>query len=183
MSYTVIEDIAENPLTNQYKSQQSKNTNMWSHTPKQSMRPDFANNPQYDPQYNRYSETSAMPMEYGEHTVQQKQMMEQQQSNNKRTSISKVMPSSQPVQQQQQPVSMPSTSVSNSLPQTESVPVTNEMIDNKLKSIALFMEESVKFFVQNTRKVEQKLLMIDQILKGVGIILILLLIFMMIKKN
>ena len=179
MSYTVIEDIVENPLTNQYKNQQSKNTNMWSNTPKQSMRPDFGNNPQYDPQYNRYSETSAMPMEYGEHSVQQKQMMEQQQSNNKRTSISKVITTPSV----QQPVAMSSTSVSNSLPQTTPTPVTNEMIDNKLKSIALFMEESVKFFVQNTRKVEQKLLMIDQILKGVGIILILLLIFMMIRKN
>jgi hypothetical protein len=152
---------------------------MWSNTPKQSTRPDFGNNPQYDPHYNRYSETSAMPMEYGENTSQQKQMMEQQQSNNKRTSISKVITTPSV----QQPVAMPSTSVSNSLPQTTPTPVTNEILDNKLKSIALFMEESVKFFVQKTRKMEEKLIMIDQILKGVGIILILLLIFMMIKKN
>lgn len=182
MSYTVIEDIVENPLTNQYKNQQSKNTNMWSNTPKQSMRPDFANNPQYDPQYNRYAETSAMPMEYGEHTVQQKQIMEQQQnSNNKRTSISKVM--STPSVQQQQAVSMPSTSVSNSLPQTTPAPVTNEMLDNKLKNIASGLGTSFNFFAEKVRKMEEKLAMIDQILKGIGIILILLLIFMMIRKN
>ena len=183
MSYTVIEDIVENPLTNQYKNQQSKNTNMWSNTPKQSMRPDFANNPQYDPQYNKYAETSAMPMEYGENTVQQKQIMEQQQhSNNKRSSISKVM-STPSVQSQQQPVPMPSTSVSNLLPQTTSTPVTNEMLDKKLKDIALGLETSVNYFSQKVRKMEDKLVMIDQILKGIGIILILLLIFMMIRKN
>ena len=45
------------------------------------------------------------------------------------------------------------------------------------------MEDSVKFFVQKTRKMDEKLVMIDQILKGIGIVLILLLIFMMIKKN
>lgn len=182
MSYTVIEDIGENPLTSQYKNQQSKNTNMWSNTPKQSMRPDFGNNPQYDPQYNRYSETSAMPMEYGENnTVQQKQMIDQAESNNKRTSISKVVSMPQKSVQYQSST-MPST-VSTSSTETTSALITNEVLDEKLKRIALFMEDSVKFFVQKTRKMDEKLVMIDQILKGIGIVLILLLIFMMIKKN
>lgn len=177
MSYTVIEDIAENPLSSQYKNQQPKNTNTWTNTTKQNMRSDFGNNPQYDPQYNRYSETSAMPMEYGGNINQQNQMMDQQaQSNNKRTSISKVMPIPQNTVQNQ------SSTNSSSLSET-SAPITNEVLDDKLKRIALFMEDSVKFFVQKTRKMDEKLIMIDQMLKGIGIILILLLIFMMIKKN
>jgi len=181
MSYTVIEDIAENPLTSQYKNQQSKNTNMWSNTTKQNMRSDFGNNPQYDPQYNRYSETSAMPMEYGGNKDQQNQMIDQVESNNKRTSISKVVSMPQKTVQYQSST-MPST-VSTSLTETTSAPITNEILDEKLKRIALFMEDSVKFFVQKTRKMDEKLVMIDQILKGIGIVLILLLIFMMIKKN
>lgn len=168
MSYTVIEDIVENPLTSQYKNQQSNNTKMWSDSPKQSMRPDFANNPQYDPKYNKYAETSPMPMDYGEHTVKERLMSQDTENNNKRTKISQVM-------------NLPRTEASSATT-TEAETVTNSDIKEALKIMALNMERSVNFFAQRTRKMEEKLLMIDQILKGIGIILIILLIFMMIKK-
>jgi hypothetical protein len=167
MSYTVIEDIVENPLSSQYKTQQSNNTKMWPES--KSMRSDFANNPQYDPKYSKYAETSPMPMDYGENTIKERSIPQDMENNNKRTKISQVM-------------NLPRTETP--LPTTTTDPeiVTNLDIKNAIKVMALNMETSVKFFAQKTRKMEEKLLMIDQILKGIGIILLLLLIFMMIKK-
>ena len=167
MSYTVIEDIVENPLTSKYKNQQANNPNMWSNGPKQSMRPDFANNPQYDPNYNRYAETSPMPMEYGAEMVQDKQVLE---NNKKRSSIAQVMSSSENV-----PSLLPKTT-------SETQPVTNEKIKQMLEVMDLNMRETSRFFYGRIKNIETKLVMIDQIIKGIGIILILLLIFMMIKK-
>lgn len=173
MSYTLIEDVAENPLTNQYKNQQSSNANSWSNTPKQSPRNNFANNPQYDPLYNKYPDTSPTPMEYGvpPNSMQENQN-EEQSYNNKRTKISKV-------------ISMPRTQSSVQSEETPSLSTTlvsNEDLKNSLKNIAYYMQKSVEYFDQKTNKLETKLIMIDQMLKGIGIILILLLIFMMIKK-
>jgi len=167
MSYTVIEDIVENPLTSKYKNQQANNPNMWSNGPKQSMRPDFTNNPQYDPNYNRYAETSPMPMEYGAEMVQDKQVLE---NNKKRSSIAQVMSSSENV-----PAPLPKTT-------SETQPVTNENIKQMLEVMSYNMKETSRFFYGRIKNIETKLVMIDQIIKGIGIILILLLIFMMIKK-
>jgi hypothetical protein len=169
MSYTVIEDIVENPLTSKYKNQQANNPNMWSNGPKQSMRPDFANNPQYDPNYNRYAETSPMPMEYGAEMVQDKQVLE---NNKKRSSIAQVMSSSS---SENIPAPLPKTT-------SETQPVTNEKIKKMLENMADNMKETSMFFYGRIKNIETKLVMIDQIIKGIGIILILLLIFMMIKK-
>lgn len=66
---------------------------------------------------------------------------------------------------------------------SKSVGVTNDVIYDGIKKIAVYMNNVTSYFVDREKRLSTKIQLMEQLLKGLGIIIILLIIFMMIRKN
>lgn len=72
------------------------------------------------------------------------------------------------------------TPVSDSSPTPD--PNSNAVIVDYIKRLANYTKDSVNYFAEKERSNALKLQFIEQLLKGIGIVLLILVIFLMIKK-
>lgn len=61
--------------------------------------------------------------------------------------------------------------------------VTNEVIYDGMKRIAIYINNVSSYFADREKRLFSKIQLMEQMLKGLGMIIIILIIFMMVRKN
>jgi len=89
----------------------------------------------------------------------------------------------EPPKQERTPIKdVVNTNVNDNNPTPSPAPSTNEAVMDYLRRVGLYMRETTNYFSEKEKAMSIKLQLLEQLLKGIGIIVIILLVFLMVKK-
>lgn len=171
MSYSLIEEIDE-----AYKPSNNQATDAFKIS-MQGRRPDIPN----EPSYGSYVEEPRKALRSNVYSLIQDRPKEVRNTGYKNTTSNVMMMYGDPTQQDPTPPAPAPTPAPPSKP-TQNV-VTNEVIYDGIKKMAIYMNNVASYFADREKRLFTKIQLMEQLLKGLGIIIIVLIIFMMVRKN
>ena len=178
MSYSLIEEIDE-----VYKPSNKQSTDAFKMS-MQGRRPDIPNVPSSGfggPSYGSYVEEPRQSLRSNVYSLIQDRPKEVRNTGYKNTMSNNMMMYGDPTQQDPTPPAPAPTPAPPSKP-TQNV-VTNEVIYDGIKKMAIYMNNVASYFADREKRLFTKIQLMEQLLKGLGIIIIVLIVFMMVRKN
>jgi hypothetical protein len=160
MSYSLIEDITDDmDITNSNKYPPKMNSDVAAWKMALSGRPDVPSAYGMERRMERYNQPT-QPVYYQERAQP-------------KTPISEL------ISESPNPMSEPAVAKSDS--QTTDLSSNNVVLDY-LRKVGLYMKETTNYFAEREQHLSKKVEYLEQLLKGVAILLIILLVFLMVRK-